>query len=99
MTFHDFDLEWSKTCQPYDFVRVSERCNGSVTWSENLGEGNDEDGYCGHKEEFSVTSHCNSMRIEFKSDDSETGKGFNAIYEIIRDLSKTVYSYFSYLSS
>lgn len=88
VTFHDFDLEWSKTCQPYDFVRVSERCNGSVTWSENLGEGTNEDGYCGHKEEFSVTSHCNSMRIEFKSDDSETGKGFNAIYEIIRDLKK-----------
>lgn len=66
-------------------------------WLKNLGEGINEDGYCGYKEEFSVILYCNSMRIEFKFDDLKMGKGFNVIYEIIRDLSKMVYLYFLYL--
>ncbi|KAK2552520.1 Cubilin [Acropora cervicornis] len=86
VTFHDFDLEWSKTCKPYDYVRVTDKCNGSSTWSENLED--EEDGYCGKREMFRVTSRCNNIRIEFKSDDSLTGKGFNATYKIIRDLKK-----------
>ena len=85
VTFHDFDLELSKTCKSYDYVRVTDKCNGSSMWSENLGR---EDGYCGKKEMFKVTSRCNNIRIEFKSDDSVTGKGFNATYKIIRDPSK-----------
>ena len=92
VTFHDFDLEWSKTCKPYDYVRVTDKCNGSKTWSENLpseqGEKDEEYGYCGKKEMLKVTSRCNNIRIEFKSDDSVTGKGFNATYKIIRDRSK-----------
>lgn len=79
--FHDFDLEWSKTCSPYDYVKVSDRCNGSESWSKNLGS--DEDGYCGNMT-FNVTSRCNNMRIEFRSDDSITGRGFNATYKINR---------------
>ena len=86
VTFDDFDLEWSKTCKPYDYVRVTDKCNGSVTWSANLGI--EEDGYCGNRAKFHVTSRCNNIRIEFKSDDSLTGKGFNATYKIIQDVSK-----------
>ena len=102
MTFHDFDLECSKTCKPYDYVRVTDKCNGSVTWSENLESEKDrycgnfqrfnleseKDGYCGNLQRFDVTSRCNNIRIEFKSDDSLTGRGFNATYKIIGDLGK-----------
>ncbi|KAK2552518.1 hypothetical protein P5673_026359 [Acropora cervicornis] len=56
VTFHDFDLEWSKTCKPYDYVRVTDKCNGSSTWSENLED--EEDGYCGNKEMFKIVSFC-----------------------------------------
>ena len=88
VTFQGFDLEWSKTCLSYDSVKISDRCNGSNTWSDNLGSGRFVDGYCGNMTKFHVTSRCNKMRIVFKSDDSVTGKGFNATYRIIRDYSK-----------
>ena len=94
VTFHDFHLEWSKTCKPYDIVKLSDRCNGSNRWSknlatgENLGNGDYSEGFCGNMTSFSVTSRCNKMRILFKSDDSETGRGFNATYKVIRDKSE-----------
>ncbi|KAJ7390406.1 hypothetical protein OS493_025663 [Desmophyllum pertusum] len=75
VTFHDFDLEWSKTCFPYDSVKVSDKCNKSNTWSEF-------DGHCGNMTSFTVTSRCETIRLEFKSDDSITGKGFNATYKV-----------------
>ncbi|KAJ7390407.1 hypothetical protein OS493_025664 [Desmophyllum pertusum] len=83
VTFHDFNLELSKTCSPYDYVKVSDKCNKSKTWSDNLPLGPDNDGYCGNMTSFTVTSRCAAMRVEFKSDDSITGKGFNATYEVI----------------
>lgn len=52
VTFHDFDLEESKTCKPYDYVRVTDKCNGSSTWSENLGR---EGGYCGNNKKSSTS--------------------------------------------
>ena len=30
--FHGFDLEPSKTCQPYDFVLMQEQCNITAQW-------------------------------------------------------------------
>ncbi|KAL9958187.1 hypothetical protein ACROYT_G035165 [Oculina patagonica] len=84
ITFHDFDLELSKSCHPYDYVKVSDMCNKAKTWSENLGTGDNEDGYCGNMAKFTVTSRCEKVRVEFKSDESITGKGFNATYEVIR---------------
>ncbi|KAL9958189.1 hypothetical protein ACROYT_G035167 [Oculina patagonica] len=83
ITFHDFDLELSKTCLPYDYVKVSDMCNKSKTWSKNLGTGDNEDGYCGNMTSFTVTSRCQKVRVQFKSDDSITGRGFNATFEII----------------
>ena len=79
VTFHDFDLEFSKTCKPYDSVRVLEKCNKSKTWE--LIEKNEE-GYCGNRTTFGITSQCERMKIEFKSDDSVTGRGFNATYVV-----------------
>ena len=94
VTFHDFDLETSKTCAPYDVVKLSDKCNGSKDWSENLqteddiGDGDFKDGYCSNLTRFSVISGCNNMRIAFKSDDSVTGRGFNATYKIILEKSE-----------
>ncbi|XP_022795614.1 uncharacterized protein LOC111334188 isoform X1 [Stylophora pistillata] len=88
ITFHDFDLEWSKTCIPYDYVTVSEKCLSSNAWSSNLGSGDNVDGFCGNMTTFSVESRCEKVLIEFKSDDSITGKGFNATYEVIPDPKK-----------
>ena len=93
VTFHDFDLETSKTCAPYDVVKLSDKCNGTKVWSKNLQpEGYIGDGYCGNLKRFSVISRCNNMRVEFKSDDSITGRGFNATYKIIRDKSEHSFS-------
>ena len=94
VTFHDFDLETSKTCAPYDVVKLSDKCNGSKVWSKNLqteddiGDGDVSEGYCSKLTRFSVISRCNNMRIAFKSDDSLTGRGFNATYKIILDKSE-----------
>lgn len=97
VTFHDFDLETSKTCAPYDVVKLSDKCNGSKVWSENLptddiGGGDFTDGYCSNLTRFSVISRCNNMRVEFKSDDSITGRGFNATYKIILEKSEHSFS-------
>ena len=86
VTFHDFDLEFSKTCEPYDSVRVLEKCNKSKTWE--IIEKNVE-GYCGNRKTFDITSQCERMKIEFKSDDSVTGRGFNATYVITPKPSKS----------
>ena len=83
ITFHDFDLEISKTCLPYDYVKVSDMCNKSKKWSENLGSGDNSDGYCRSKTSFTVQSRCENVRVEFRSDDSITRRGFNATFEII----------------
>ena len=83
ITFHDFDLELSKTCLPYDYVKVSDMCNKAKHWSTNLGTGDNVDGFCGNMTSFTVTSRCENIRVEFRSDDSITGRGFNATYEII----------------
>ena len=88
VTFHDFDLEWSKTCLPYDSVTVSDKCHPSNTWSDNLGTGANVDGFCGNMTSFSVTTRCGTTLIEFKSDDSITGGGFNATFVVIEDPSK-----------
>ena len=85
ITFHDFDLELSKTCLPYDYVKVSDMCNKAKHWSKNLGTGDNINGYCGNMMKFTVTSRCEKVRVEFKSDESITGKGFNATYVVIRD--------------
>ena len=85
ITFHDFDLELSKTCAPYDSVKVRENCNG--TWTANLGG---KKGYCGNLTKFNVTSHCGRVLVQFHSDESETGRGFNATYKAIYDKSKCI---------
>ena len=85
ITFHDFDLEFSKTCKPYDSVRVLDKCNKSKTW-EMIEE--DVEGYCGNGT-FGITSRCERMKIEFKSDDSVTRRGFNATYVVQRQPRKS----------
>lgn len=82
VTFHDFDLEPSKTCQPYDSVRVLDKCNKSKTW-EIIEE------KCGNRTKFDITSRCERMKIEFKSDDSITSRGFNATYVVQRQPRKS----------
>lgn len=65
---------------------MKENCNG--TWSNNLGPADpNAGGYCGNRTDFSVESNCGRVRIEFKSDDSVTGRGFNASYEMRREKS------------
>lgn len=88
ITFHDFDLEWSKTCLPYDYVKVSDMCSKSTTWSENLGSPDIFDGYCGYMMTFTVATRCGKARVEFRSDGFVTGKGFNATYMVIRSMCK-----------
>ena len=83
ITFHDFDLEFSKTCLPYDFVKVSDMCDKEKKWSENIGSGDDAEGYCGNRTSFPVQTRCKRARVEFRSDDSITGRGFNATYKVI----------------
>ena len=63
-------------------------CNKSTTWSENLGLPDILDGYCGYMMSFTVTSRCGKARVEFRSDVSVTGKGFNATYIVLRDRCK-----------
>lgn len=46
------------------------------------------DGFCGNMMTFNVKASCGKVLIEFKSDDSITGKGFNATYEVIPHPSK-----------
>ena len=84
ITFHDFDLEFSKTCLPYDYVKVSDKCNKSKEWSENIGSDENSEGYCRNRtSSFTVQTRCQNARVEFRSDDSITGRGFNATYEAI----------------
>ena len=36
VTFYGFDLEPSKTCEPYDFVFIQEHCNETTQWYVKL---------------------------------------------------------------
>ena len=86
ITFHDFDLEYSKTCAPYDFVKVTDMCNKSKEWSENIATSEkDSEGYCGTKtSSLTVQTRCQKARVQFGSDDSVTKRGFNATFKVIR---------------
>lgn len=95
ITFHDFDLEISKTCLPYDYVKVSDMCGKKKKWSENIGSGDNVEGYCGNMTSFIVQTRCQNARVEFRSDDSITGRGFNATFEIIPVPSELKIYYYS----
>ena len=77
VTFHDFNLEESKTCLPYDYVQLTEHCDGKWRAFENA---SDSGAYCGNQTKFTLRSRCGHVRVEFKSDDSDNGLGFNATF-------------------
>ncbi|XP_031565849.1 uncharacterized protein LOC116301000 [Actinia tenebrosa] len=82
--FKDFDVEPSKDCAYYDYIKVTENCDGS--WKAVTSPAYPtKQTFCGNLTVFNVTSNCGRVRVEFKSDDSMTGWGFNASYKIIRD--------------
>ena len=87
LIFEEFSLEESKTCDYYDYVTIKERCAGMPGISGNLG-GRD-DGYCGNYKPPEINSTCNELLITFRSDDSDTAKGFRAKYIIHKDSGKT----------
>ncbi|CAB3988599.1 Potassium voltage-gated channel subfamily F member 1, partial [Paramuricea clavata] len=83
LTFKDFALEKSKTCEHYDNVTIVERCTGTSGISGTLG--GRAVGYCGTFIPPMINSTCKELHITFYSDDSDTASGFRAKYKIYKD--------------
>ena len=50
-------------------------CDKSTEWSENIGSGENSEGYCRNRPSFTVLTRRQKARVQFRSDDSRTRRG------------------------
>lgn len=72
LTFDYFDLEPNSVCR-YDYVLIRDGSSGSNVM---IGK------FCGSSKPATITSSGNSLWVEFRSDSSETRRGFVARWEV-----------------
>ncbi|XP_076875977.1 bone morphogenetic protein 1b isoform X2 [Brachyhypopomus gauderio] len=70
LMFDSFDMEGNDVCK-YDFVEVH---SGPSSNPKLHGR------FCGTSKPEAVTSHSNNMRVEFKSDNTVSKRGFKALF-------------------
>ena len=73
LNFSEIDVESHRSCN-YDFVKIY---NGPDETAPLLGS------YCSRHAPSTLTSSSNEVLIVFKSDSSNTGRGFKATYTSI----------------
>ena len=83
ITFSRLDLERSVNCSK-DYVLIR---NGALDDSPVIGR------YCGTNNTINITTNSNEARVDFVSDGSNTGKGFELIYEQYKEGMCTLYNY------
>lgn len=82
ITFSRLDLERSVNCSK-DYVLIR---NGALDDSPVIGR------YCGTNNTINITTNSNEARVDFVSDVSNTGKGFELIYEQYKEGMCTLYN-------
>ena len=82
IAFSRLDLERSVNCSK-DYVLIR---NGALDDSPVIGR------YCGTNNTINITTNSNEARVDFVSDVSNTGKGFELIYEQYKEGMCTLYN-------
>ncbi|XP_057309219.1 uncharacterized protein LOC130647392 [Hydractinia symbiolongicarpus] len=73
------DLEDSKVCTQYDYVKVYRQGKGQEYWEDITTK---EFGYCGQPGPINIVAFATNVFIEFVSDVSRNGRGFNVSYSL-----------------
>ena len=81
IAFSRLDLEHSVNCSK-DYVLIR---NGALDDSPIIGR------YCGTNNTINITTNGNEASVDFVSDGSKTGKGFELIYEQYKEGMCTLY--------
>ena len=82
ITFSRLDLERSVNCSK-DYVLIR---NGALDDSPVIGR------YCGTNNTINITTNSNEARVDFVSDGSNTGEGFELMYEQYKEGMCTLYN-------
>ena len=87
IAFSRLDLERSVNCSK-DYVLIR---NGALDDSPVIGR------YCGTNNTINITTNSNEARVDFVSDGSNTGKGFELIYEQYKEGMCTLYNLYQWM--
>ena len=82
IAFSRLDLEHSVNCSK-DYVLIR---NGALDDSPIIGR------YCGTNNSINITTNGNEASVDFVSDGSKTGKGFELLYEQYKEGMCTLYN-------